>query len=97
MVAAVMSVNTPAPDGVVVNSDGVGADPGHFVRELEQWRLSMGLSSNAFADYLDISRSYWSLLRRGKRAVTMALVKRVLRERPALAYAVTADATDPRR
>jgi hypothetical protein len=77
---------------------GAGAaEVGYFVQAIERWRGDLGLSSNHFADYLEISRSYWSLVRRGRRPVSMSLVRRVLRERPDLGHAVTADAIDPRR
>ena len=70
-------------------------DPGHFVRGMERWRAELGLTVNGFADYLGVSRSYWSLVRRGLRPVSMNLVKRVLRERPELAFALPADANMP--
>ena len=69
--------------------------PGHFVRGVERWRAELGLSSNAFADQLGVSRSYYSLVRRGLRPPTMALAMRVLRERPELAFALPADAAGP--
>lgn len=77
------------------NAHAPGRDPGHFVRGMERWRVEVGVSMNAFADYLGVSRSYYSQVRRGLRPVTMALVKRVLRERPDLAYALPVDAADP--
>lgn len=77
---------------VRVNSRHVERDPGLFVRGMERWRAELGLSSNAFADFLGVSRGYWSRLRRGLTPLTMSLVNRVLTERPELAYALPADA-----
>jgi hypothetical protein len=77
---------------VIVNNGPTRWEPSHFVRGMEEWRRSMGLTSNAFADYLKVSRSYWSLVRRGLRPVSMPLALRVLRERPELGAALVADA-----
>lgn len=85
-----------APDNgarlVRVNSRQVERDPGLFVRGMERWRAELGFSSNGFADYLGVSRGYWSRLRRGLTPLTMSLVNRVLTERPELAYCLPADA-----
>ena len=82
-------------DGKVEVVTPTPRDPGHFVRGMERWRAELGLSSNAFADKLGVSRSYWSLVRRGLRPLSMAIVNRVLRERPELAFALPADAATP--
>lgn len=100
MAAAVMYT---APDGreraVMVEElpEGrrAGADPGHFMRQVEGWRTERRQTVRGFAEYLGVSPSYYSLVRRGLRPVTMALVMRVLRERPELAYWLPADAAEP--
>lgn len=76
----------------IVNGSPPERELSHFARGLERWRAELGMGVNAFADYLGVSRSYYSLLRRGLRPPTMALAMRVLRERPDLAYTLPADA-----
>jgi transcriptional regulator with XRE-family HTH domain len=67
------------------------------MRALERRRVEAGASANGFADLLGISRSYYSLLRRGKRRPSPSVRGRILERYPDLrAFAVDSASGDPR-
>lgn len=75
-----------------VNSLGE-ADVSEFVARLVEWQASLGMNDSEFAAYLGISKSYWSLLRSGRRSGGLGaekLLLRVLREKPEFEFYVTA-------
>lgn len=70
------------------------AEAGAFVGKLVEWQGALGLHDAAFARHLGISRSYWSMLKRGGRPGgfrSEKLLRRVLREKPEFEFYVTAD------
>jgi transcriptional regulator with XRE-family HTH domain len=73
-------------------------EPGRLLmRALERRRAETGTSANGFAALLGISRSYYSLLRRGKRRPGPRLRRRILERYPDLrAFAVDPAPGDPR-
>jgi transcriptional regulator with XRE-family HTH domain len=83
-----------------VSSEAVAPadEPGRLLmRALERRRVETGASANGFAALLGISRSYYSLLRRGKRRPGHRLRQRILERYPDLrAFAVDPAPGDPR-
>ena len=55
---------------------------GWFVGAMEEWQQELGMSHQEFAAYLERGEGWWSRVRNGRRNLPLAIVRRVLRERP---------------
>lgn len=62
-----------------------------FVDRLERHRQALGLGHVAYAEYLGVSRAYWSLVRRGIKPCTDGFVGRIVSVHPELAQFLTDD------
>lgn len=60
-----------------------------FIDRLERQRQALGLGHVAYAQYLGVSRAYWSLVRRGVKPVTDGFIGRVVSTHPELAQLLT--------
>lgn len=49
---------------------------------MAEWQHELGMSHQEFAAYLERTEGWWSKVRAGQRRLTLAILRRILRQRP---------------
>jgi hypothetical protein len=81
----------PAPP-----SQSVSPEERRLIEALDSWRWELGLRHGPFAaSMLGVERTLWYLMRKGKRGVSRAMLRRVLAKNPALWASLSAAGLEP--